>query len=427
MKSAKRIVSLLLSIMMIAGMLLVASVSTSADTYRNHLINVILNSESKWKTDYWNGVLFFEDYNFDGKPEFVYEDYGGSMINVSNNVYYYSGGKLTCASTALKSTATSGYPGFATLYVNKTTGAKKFVGSWLARNGWAESCGGYYTLSFNGTKMTYKGYAASFISRDTSGKTTKEIYYDINKGYANLSGAKKISKSKYDSIVKSLTSGFTDAKSTKITIASYEWKKMSAASKRAALERSYDGYNSNAGKLATPKLSKFENVNAGVRMTASAVAGAVKYRFYGYTKDGWKKLGDSATTTFTYKTANSGKKYKFTVRCVDASGKEYQSGYNKNGFTTTFIGVPKLSSVKNAAAGVVLKWKKPTGAAYMRVFRKTGSGSWQGLGNTSSTTFTDKTAVAGKTYTYTIRCIDSAGKVYQSGYDTKGVTIKRTK
>ena len=85
---------------------------------------------------------------------------------------------------------------------------------------------------------------------------------------------------------------------------------------------------------------------------------------------------------------------------------------------------PKLSSVSNAAKGVTVKWGKVSGAAKYRVLRKTGSGSWTKVGNTTSTSYTDTTAKSGTTYTYTVRCISSDGKTYTSSYNTTGKSIK---
>jgi fibronectin type 3 domain-containing protein len=112
------------------------------------------------------------------------------------------------------------------------------------------------------------------------------------------------------------------------------------------------------------------------------------------------------------------------VRYLTSDGKA-TGGYNTTGKKITYIAAPKLSSVSNGAKGVTIKWSASKGAVKYRVFRKTGSGGWGKIGETTSTSYTDTTAKAGTTYTYTVRCITANGKSYTSGYDGTGKTIKR--
>ena len=84
---------------------------------------------------------------------------------------------------------------------------------------------------------------------------------------------------------------------------------------------------------------------------------------------------------------------------------------------------PKLSSVKIVNTGVKFKWKSVSGAASYRVYRKTDGSGWKKLAKTTKTSYTDTTVEEGKTYSYTVCCLDSAGKKV-SKYDNKGLTIK---
>ena len=84
---------------------------------------------------------------------------------------------------------------------------------------------------------------------------------------------------------------------------------------------------------------------------------------------------------------------------------------------------PVISNLFNTAGGVKLTWGKVKGAAKYRVFRKTGSGSWTKMTDTTNTFFTDKTAKNGTQYTYTVRCISADGKHFTSNYDKTGKTI----
>ena len=175
---------------------------------------------------------------------------------------------------------------------------------------------------------------------------------------------------------------------------------------------------------ATPVLSGVSNVNGGVKITWSAVTGAANYRVFRKTgSGGWEKVGDTTSTSYTDTTAKSGTGYIYTVRCISKDGKSYTSAYDTAGKSITYIAAPTLNGAANVNGGVKITWSAVTGAANYRVFRKTGSGGWEKVGDTTSTSYTDTTAKSGTGYIYTVRCISKDGKSYTSAYDTSGMTI----
>ena len=82
---------------------------------------------------------------------------------------------------------------------------------------------------------------------------------------------------------------------------------------------------------------------------------------------------------------------------------------------------PVLIKAANVSSGVKITWKKTAGADYYDVYRKTAKSSWKKLSRTSSTSYTDKTAKSGTTYTYTVRAVNNAGS---SAYNKTGVSVK---
>jgi fibronectin type 3 domain-containing protein len=167
------------------------------------------------------------------------------------------------------------------------------------------------------------------------------------------------------------------------------------------------------------------NGATGVTVKWEASAGATKYRVYRKTASGsWSKVGDTTSTSYTDTDAKSSTTYYYTVRYLTSDGKA-TGGYNTTGKKITYIAAPKLSSVSNGAKGVTIKWSASKGAVRYRVYRKTSSGSWGRIGETTSTSYTDTSATAGEIYTYTVRCITADGKSTTSGYDGTGKTIKR--
>ena len=75
------------------------------------------------------------------------------------------------------------------------------------------------------------------------------------------------------------------------------------------------------------------------------------------------------------------------------------------------------------SSGITVTWNAADGAAQYRVYRKDAANpKWKGLANVDGTSWTDKTAAAGVTYTYTVRGIGSDGKTLSPGFDATGVS-----
>ena len=176
--------------------------------------------------------------------------------------------------------------------------------------------------------------------------------------------------------------------------------------------------------IAAPVINKLENINGGVKITWAKSAGAAKYRIYRKTGTGsWAKLSDTTALTYTDTTTKSGTKYSYTIRCLSSNAKTFTSSYDNTGKSITYIATPVLRKVENVNGGVKITWAKSNGAAKYRVYRKTGSGSWTKLGDTTAVSYTDKKAVSGTKYTYTVRCLSSDAKSFTSSYDQAGKTI----
>ena len=175
--------------------------------------------------------------------------------------------------------------------------------------------------------------------------------------------------------------------------------------------------------LATPKISKAESVNGGVKISWGKVNGAEKYRIYYKGSKGWTKLADTTSTSYIDKDVSSGKTYTYTVRCINSSATKFTSGYNGKGKSIKYIAAPEISKLESVNGGVKISWNKPNGAEKYRIYYK-GSKGWTRLADTTSTAYTDKAVSSGKNYTYTVRCISADAKRFTSGYNGKGKSIK---
>ena len=117
------------------------------------------------------------------------------------------------------------------------------------------------------------------------------------------------------------------------------------------------------------------------------------------------------------------------MRGVASDGKTLSPSYNKTGVSAT---IPKtnapanvtLTGAKVVTGGIQVTWKAASGATKYRVYRKDATNTgWKALTSSATgTSFLDKTAVAGVTYTYTVRGIASDGKTLSSSYDKIGVS-----
>ncbi len=166
-------------------------------------------------------------------------------------------------------------------------------------------------------------------------------------------------------------------------------------------------------------------------VTWQAANGAAQYRVY--RKDAanpkWKGIANATGTSWTDKTAQAGVKYTYTVRGISANG-TLSPGFDTTGVSATVPGTPTpttpdnvtLGSAKVSGSTIVVTWNAANGAAQYRVYRKDAANpKWKGIANVTGTSWTDKTAVAGVKYTYTVRGISANGTL-SPGFDTTGVS-----
>ena len=188
---------------------------------------------------------------------------------------------------------------------------------------------------------------------------------------------------------------------------------------------SYNAAGMSLTYLSAPVLASAYADNSGVYISWGKVTGAARYRVF-YKANGestWHTAGDTASTTFVWTGAKNNTNYTFTVRCISSDGKTFTSGFDAKGINLKPVASPVLSSIAAVNGGNMISWNAVNGAARYKVFRKIQGGSWSVLDTTTSTSFTDTTAVNGTKYIYTVRCVTADGKTYTSGYDLNGKGI----
>ena len=173
-----------------------------------------------------------------------------------------------------------------------------------------------------------------------------------------------------------------------------------------------------------PTISKLENTTSGIKLSWNKITGVYGYRVYQKTSNGWKRIKDTTSTSFTDSAVSANQTKTYTIRCIDKKGKTI-SGFNSKGWSKKYTAAtPKITKLKNTSKGVSVTWNKVTGVYGYRLYRKYAGGSWTRVKDTTSTSFTDSGAKKGKKVTYTVRCIDKKGNTV-SNYNKTGWSITR--
>ena len=199
--------------------------------------------------------------------------------------------------------------------------------------------------------------------------------------------------------------------------------------KAADLAVSAAGFDPGAATVpANVKLVSAKVVSGGIQVTWNEADGAVKYRVY--RKDavntGWKVIATVRDTSYTDKTAAAGVTYSYTVRGVDADG-ELSPGFDRTGVSAT---IPKptapanvtLGDAKVVTGGIQVTWNEADGAVKYKVYRKDAMNTvWKVIAIVTGTSYVDKSAAAGVTYSYTVRGVGADGEL-SPGFDRTGVS-----
>ncbi len=172
--------------------------------------------------------------------------------------------------------------------------------------------------------------------------------------------------------------------------------------------------------FGSPKVT-LSNKTSAITVSWSKISGAKSYYVYrkGPGESSWKQVGVVTKNIYTDSNVKNGKTYKYTVKAYN--GKIF-SGYNTKGWSIKRLDAPKLNKISNKTKGIYISWSKVTGASEYIVYRKTSTTSWTEVCTTKSLSFTDKSAVAGKIYTYTVVAKSGSSR---STYIADGLKMKR--
>ena len=337
---------------------------------------------------------------------------------------------------------------------NKVSGAAKYRVYYKGRKGWTRmvdttstsyidkdvSSGRNYTYTVRCISADGKSFTSGY---DSKGKSVKYIAAPEISKLENVNGGVKITwnkvngASKYRIYHKNSSDWFRVSDTTSNSIVdksvgmgTYTYTVRCISDDGKSFESGFNPKGLSIRYNQAPKILETNVVNGGIKVIWET-ENNTNYRLYCKTEGkGWTKVCDSKTGVVTHKNLQPNKTYTYTVRAISSDAKKYLSGYDPVGMSAKYVATPKISKAEYTYDGIKLAWNKVAGAEKYRVYYKDATG-WNKLVDTKGTSYLDKGLVSRELsvkdssvngqYIYTVRCISSNGKVFQSGYDTKGV------
>ena len=336
---------------------------------------------------------------------------------------------------------------------NKVNGAAKYRVYYKGRKGWTRmvdttstsyidkdvSSGRNYTYTVRCISADGKSFTSGY---DSKGKSVKYIAAPEISKLENVNGGVKITwnkvngASKYRIYHKNSSDWFRVSDTTSNSIVdksvgmgTYTYTVRCISDDGKSFESGFNPKGLSIRYNQAPKILETNVVNGGIKVIWDSEENT-NYRLYCKTEGkGWTKVCDSKTGVVTHKNLQPNKTYTYTVRAISSDAKKYLSGYDPVGMSAKYVATPKISKAEYTYDGIKLAWNKVAGAEKYRVYYKDATG-WNKLVDTKGTSYLDKGLVSRELsvkdssvngqYIYTVRCISSNGKVFQSGYDTKG-------
>ena len=175
--------------------------------------------------------------------------------------------------------------------------------------------------------------------------------------------------------------------------------------------------------LAKPTNVKISTVASSgkPKITWSKVDGADKYEVYRATsKNGtYTKYYTTSSTSYTNTSATAGYTYYYKVKAIYTDNTNANSAYSSIVSMTCDCAKPSVSITRNGSGKPKLSWKAVDGASKYEIYRATSkNGTYEKYYTTTSTSYTNTSAKAGKTYYYKVKAICGRSSYGNSAYSS---------
>lgn len=188
---------------------------------------------------------------------------------------------------------------------------------------------------------------------------------------------------------------------------------------------SFKTYTTVAKVPAPAKVTSTQTENT-IKLSWSAVKGVDGYLLFLKTSKGWQSLGNSYTTSATFKNLKPGVSYTFAVRAgKKLPGKVLWSDTFTTHLTATRPAKPAKVTATQDTNWIKLTWTASAGATGYRVFYKSGNGWAVGKDYVTGTSFTFTNLKSGAKNTFAIRpYIKGSGGLIWGDYITYMTSVK---
>ncbi len=289
-----------------------------------------------------------------------------------------------------------------------------------------------YTVSIS--RATNSCHAFPNISVTNSAKTGKpKLSWGAKPGAAKYYVYRSKSKYKgYSLLAKTSKRAYTDTSAKAGT--TYYYKVKAVSSRGKSLGKSY--LRKRACDCAKPKISSITNVEATgkIKLTWKTVSNANYYNIYRATSSNgtYNKIGRVTATTkagkkcsYVDSKAIGGKTYYYKIKAGNSKSSDALSVSSSKKYRACDLTRPTVTAVSRASDGKpVLTWNKIAGAEKYVVYRSTSkNGPYTKICTTTKRQCVNTQSVAGKTYYYKVKAIDSNNS---SANSASSIAVART-
>jgi len=146
-----------------------------------------------------------------------------------------------------------------------------------------------------------------------------------------------------------------------------------------------------------------------------SVSGSTGYYIYRSTTTvgPYERIGSSTSTSYTDNNLSDGTTYYYRISGYNNGGEGSQSYYINA--TTLPIAPTSVTATANSTTSITISWSSVKGATGYRIYRSTASSdTYEQIGTSSTTSYTNSGLTAGTTYYYKVSAYNNGGESFQS-------------